>query len=120
MVRLRMMLDKNGFESITRRSPPWCVRGWTVTYRRRSGGDNSRVAEFQSYLDRAVRTGDVGEHPGSAVCSRVRLYRNDREAASLPLRALGSRPMIRLRGRLRSTTIGPVSVVSAEPWWPAA
>ncbi len=32
-----------------------------------------------------------------------------------PTRALGSRPMIRLRGRLRSTMIGPMSVVSAEP-----
>ena len=36
----------------------------------------------------------------------------------MPLRALGSRPMIRLRGRLRSTMIGPVSVVSANPRWP--
>ena len=38
----------------------------------------------------------------------------------MPARALGSRPMIRLRGRLRSTMIGPISVVSAEPRWPTA
>ena len=44
--------------------------------------------------------------------------RNGRVGSPIPVRALGSRPMIRLRGRLRSTMIGPMSVVSAEPWWP--
>ena len=39
-------------------------------------------------------------------------------APIMPECAFESRPMIRLRGRLRSTLIGPDSVVSAEPWWP--
>ena len=45
-------------------------------------------------------------------------YRIGRASAPVPEWLLESSPMIRLRGRLRSTLIGAESVVSAEPRWP--